>query len=78
MITTRRVFNAAMLAAAVTTAVGTVATTTASAASKEKCYGVSLKGGNAWKYVDKGTCLAMELPEGRKGALEPLTRDVPA
>jgi uncharacterized membrane protein len=99
MNTTRRVFSAAMLAAAVTTAVGTVAATTASAASKEKCYGVSLKGGNdcaagagtscagtstvdyqgnAWKYVDKGTCLAMELPEGRTGALEPLTRDLPA
>jgi uncharacterized membrane protein len=99
MNTTRRVFNAALLTAAVTTAVGAIATTPASAASKEKCYGVSLKGGNdcaagagtscagtstvdyqgnSWKYVEKGTCVTMELPEGRKGSLEPLTRDVPA
>jgi uncharacterized membrane protein len=34
--------------------------------------------GNSWKYVEKGTCVSMELPEGRKGSLEPLTRDVPA
>lgn len=34
--------------------------------------------GNAWKYVDKGTCISMTLPEDRKGSLEPLTRDVPA
>jgi uncharacterized membrane protein len=34
--------------------------------------------GNAWKYVDKGTCLSMQLPDDRKGALEGLTRDVPA
>ncbi len=99
MNTTRRIFNAAMLAAAVTSAVATVSATTASAAAKEKCFGVSVAGGNdcaagagtscagtstidfqgnAWKYVDKGTCLAMELPEGRKGALEALTRDLPA
>jgi uncharacterized membrane protein len=34
--------------------------------------------GNAWKYVEKGTCLSMDLPDGRKGALEALTRDLPA
>jgi uncharacterized membrane protein len=34
--------------------------------------------GNSWKYVDKGTCMSMELPEGRKGATEALPRDVPA
>jgi uncharacterized membrane protein len=34
--------------------------------------------GNSWKYVDKGTCLSMELPDGRKGALEELKRDLPA
>jgi uncharacterized membrane protein len=95
MITTRRAFNTAMLAAAVSvTTAGVV-----SAASKEKCFGVALKGandcaagagttcagtstvdyqGNSWKYVEKGTCLSMELPEGRKGSLEALTRDVPA
>lgn len=34
--------------------------------------------GNAWKYVAEGTCATMELPEGRMGSLEALTRDVPA
>lgn len=33
--------------------------------------------GNSWKLVPKGTCLTMELPDGRKGSLDPLTRDVP-
>ena len=33
--------------------------------------------GNSWKLVPKGTCLTMELPDGRKGSLEALTRDVP-
>lgn len=34
--------------------------------------------GNAWKYVDKGTCTSMEMDGGRKGSLEPLSRDLPA
>ncbi len=34
--------------------------------------------GNAWKLVPKGTCLTMELPDDRKGSLEPLDRDNPA
>jgi uncharacterized membrane protein len=34
--------------------------------------------GNAWKLVPAGTCLTMELPDGRKGALEALDRDLPA
>ena len=77
---------------------------TASAQSKEKCYGVSMAGqndcaagpgttcagtssvdyqGNAWKLVDAGTCMSMELPttaDGsmRKGSLEALERDLPA
>jgi uncharacterized membrane protein len=34
--------------------------------------------GDHWKYVDKGTCLSVQLPDGRKGSLEALTRDVPA
>jgi uncharacterized membrane protein len=47
MNTTRRVFSAAVLASAVTAAVAVVSTSTpAFAASKEKCYGVALKGGN--------------------------------
>ena len=33
--------------------------------------------GNSWMLVPKGTCLTMELPDGRKGGLEPLTRDLP-
>jgi uncharacterized membrane protein len=102
MNTTRRTFNAAVLASAVAAAVSTatlVSATTAIAASKEKCYGISLKGandcaagagtscagtstvdfqGNSWKYVEKGTCVGMEAADGRKGSLEPLTRDLPA
>ncbi|QKV20364.1 BufA1 family periplasmic bufferin-type metallophore [Oricola thermophila] len=34
--------------------------------------------GNAWKYVEEGTCTSMELPDGRTGSLEPLDRDLPA
>ncbi len=43
--------------------------------------------GNAWKLVPEGTCelygtstaeATYELPDGRKGSLEELTRDVPA
>jgi uncharacterized membrane protein len=34
--------------------------------------------GNAWKFVDGGTCTAMDLPDGRKGSSEPLTRDLPS
>lgn len=39
--------------------------------------------GNAWKLVDAGTCMEMELPamaDGtmRKGSLEALERDLPA
>ncbi|TCD11415.1 BufA1 family periplasmic bufferin-type metallophore [Oricola cellulosilytica] len=34
--------------------------------------------GNAWKYVEEGTCTSMELPDNRMGSLEPLERDVPA
>jgi uncharacterized membrane protein len=97
MNTTRRAFNAAMLASAVTAAVAIVSTATpAFAAKKEKCYGVSVKGGNdcaagagttcagtstknyqgdAWKFVNKGTCTSMKLPGGRKGSLSALSRD---
>jgi uncharacterized membrane protein len=34
--------------------------------------------GNAWKSVDAGTCVGMEIDSGRTGSLEPLTRDLPA
>ncbi|OCP15654.1 DUF2282 domain-containing protein [Ensifer sp. LC163] len=33
--------------------------------------------GNAWKFVDGGTCATMELPGDRKGSPEELTRDLP-
>ncbi len=34
--------------------------------------------GNAWTMVPAGTCVSMELPEGRMGSLEALDRDLPA
>jgi uncharacterized membrane protein len=65
--------------------------TAAMAAGKEQCYGVVLKGqndcqgtstvdfqGNAWRFVQGGTCEKLELPGGRHGSLKPLTRDLPA
>jgi uncharacterized membrane protein len=44
------------------------------------CQGTSIVDyqGNAWKFVAGGTCTTMELPDGRKGAPEPLTRDIPS
>ncbi|HQF31717.1 MAG TPA: DUF2282 domain-containing protein [Hyphomicrobiales bacterium] len=43
------------------------------------CAGTSTRDyqGNAWKLVPAGTCTTIELPEGRMGSLEPLTRDLP-
>ncbi|NWH08641.1 MAG: DUF2282 domain-containing protein [Alphaproteobacteria bacterium] len=100
---TKTILSSAILAGALATALVSLAQADemkgASAAEKEKCYGIALKGqndcaagpgttcqgtstidyqGNAWKLVDKGTCVTMELPEGRKGSLEALTRDLPA
>jgi uncharacterized membrane protein len=34
--------------------------------------------GNAWTLVPTGTCVTMELPDGRMGSLEALDRDLPA
>jgi uncharacterized membrane protein len=34
--------------------------------------------GNAWKFVQGGTCTTLDLPGDRKGAPEPLTRDLPS
>jgi uncharacterized membrane protein len=34
--------------------------------------------GNAWNFVLPGTCTTLELPGGRKGSPEPLTRDIPS
>jgi uncharacterized membrane protein len=83
------------IAAALTSALATVAATgTATAQTKEKCYGVSLKGqndcaagpgttcagtskvdyqGNAWKLVDKGSCVTTQTPFG-PGALKEVKR----
>ena len=33
--------------------------------------------GNAWKFVQGGTCATMELPGGLKGSVMALTRNVP-
>lgn len=43
------------------------------------CQGSSTKDyqGNAWKFVDGGTCSKMQLPGGRNGSPTPLTRDLP-
>ena len=39
------------------------------------CAGTSTRDyqGNAWKYVDKGTCTSIETPKGR-GSLTPINR----
>lgn len=42
------------------------------------CQGTSAKDfqGNAWKFVQGGTCASLDLPGGRHGSLKPLTRDI--
>ncbi|MEM0990854.1 MAG: DUF2282 domain-containing protein [Pseudomonadota bacterium] len=99
-----------LTAAAIATAVAAVSvgtSTPATAAGKEKCYGISWAGkndckagagttcagtstvdyqGNAWTLVPKGDCLKFgveqtaefQLPDGRKGSLEELERDLPS
>ena len=104
----RSTVSSAVLASAVAAALASMAAAgplteeeaaAATAAGKEKCYGVALKGqndcaagpgttcqgtstvdyqGNAWKFVDGGTCMTMELPGDRKGSATELTRDVPS
>lgn len=99
--TTKTILSAAYIAGSVAAALsaGTLATGTAQAQSKEKCYGVAMAGkndcaagpgttcagtskvdyqGNAWKFVEAGTCAKMELPGNRMGSLEPLERDMPS
>ena len=34
--------------------------------------------GNAWQFVQGGTCATVEVPGGLKGSPEPLTRNVPS
>src|SRR5258708_6321430 len=94
--------GAAVLAGAVATALASLATAApltkaetdaATAAGKQKCYGVALKGqndcaagpgttsqgtstvdfqGNAWKFVQGGTCTTIQVPGGRHGSLTPI------
>jgi uncharacterized membrane protein len=33
--------------------------------------------GNAWTLVPKGTCVSMDVPDGRHGSLTELKRDLP-
>ena len=33
--------------------------------------------GNEWQLVPAGTCTTLQLPDGRTGSLEALTRDLP-
>jgi uncharacterized membrane protein len=42
------------------------------------CQGTSVKDfqGNAWKFVQGGTCASLELPGGRHGSPMPLKRDI--
>jgi uncharacterized membrane protein len=94
--------GAAVLAGAVATALASLATAApltkaeadaATAAGKQKCYGVALKGqndcaagpgttcqgtstadfqGNAWKFVQGGTCTSIVVPGGKHGSLTPI------
>jgi uncharacterized membrane protein len=90
---TNKTITSLAIAAALTSALAT-ASTTAQAAEKEKCFGVSLKGqndcaagagttcaatskvdyqGNAWKLVDKGSCVTTQTPFGT-GSLTAIKR----
>jgi uncharacterized membrane protein len=94
--------GAAVLAGAVATALASMASAApltkaeadaATAAGKQKCYGVALKGqndcaagpgttcqgtstvdfqGNAWKFVQGGTCTSIAVPGGKHGSLTPI------
>ena len=98
----RNKVSVALLASAVTAALGSAAfaapltkaeENAAVAAHKEKCFGVALKGqndcaagpgttcqgtsttdfqGNAWKFVQGGTCASIQLPNGKTGSLKPI------
>ena len=94
--------SSALLAGAVAAALVSVASAApltkdevkaATAAGKEKCYAVALKGqndcaagpgttcqgtstadfqGNAWKFVQGGTCTSIVTPNGQHGSLAPI------
>jgi len=99
---TKHVVSSLVLAGAISTTLATLAAAgpltkaeadAATAAKKEKCFGVALKGqndcaagpgttcqgtstidfqGNAWKFVQGGTCTNIELPNGKHGSLKPV------
>jgi uncharacterized membrane protein len=96
----KTVVTSAVLASAVAAAFASMAgaapltkaeASAATAAHKEKCFGVALKGqndcaagpgttcqgtstvdfqGNAWKFVQGGTCTSITLPNGQHGSLK--------
>jgi uncharacterized membrane protein len=98
----KNVVSSFVLAGAVSTALATLAAAApltkaevdaATAAKKEKCFGVALKAqndcaagpgttcqgtsttdfqGNAWKFVQGGTCTSISLPNGGHGSLKPI------
>jgi uncharacterized membrane protein len=94
MTTTKLTVTSLALAGAFAAAIDTLPTpVSAEVSSKEKCYGVALKGmndcaagpgttcqgtsttdfqGNAWKFVQGGTCANIELPNGKHGSLKPI------
>lgn len=91
----QKIATSLAIAAALTSALAAVsANTAAHAQSKEKCYGISLKGqndcaagpgttcagtskvdyqGNAWKLVNKGSCVTTQTPFG-PGSLNEIKR----
>jgi uncharacterized membrane protein len=98
----KNVISSFVLAGAVTAALATMAAAgpltkaevdAATAAKKEKCFGVAMKGqndcaagpgttcqgtsttdfqGNAWKFVQGGTCTSIVLPNGKHGSPTPI------
>jgi uncharacterized membrane protein len=102
LMSAKTIVSSLILAGAVSTALATLAAAApltkaemdaATAAKKEKCFGVALKGqndcaagpgttcqgtstadfqGNAWKFVQGGTCANIELPGGKHGSLKPV------
>jgi uncharacterized membrane protein len=95
--TTRNSITALAIAGALTTALASLATEAAAMPkppepTKDKCFGIALRGdndcaagagttcagtsqadyqGNAWKYVEKGSCESIATPQGH-GSLRPI------
>ena len=66
----KNVVSSLVLASAVTTALATIA----AAGPGTTCQGTSTVDfqGNAWKFVQGGTCASIELPNGKHGSLKPI------